>query len=137
MIEHSADTGANADGPNFQSVEARPSENAIKRDDWCDEDETDWEFVFEDSSVGLIPLIMIADTPVSLRALALLIICKIYNRRSDAQEIIRLNERLAQIVRDELSPEEFENGRQAVIRNLRQIKNFRLRNRFHPFRLDN
>ena len=80
---------------------------------------------------------MIADTSVSLRSLALLIIRKVYNRRSDAQEITRLNERLTKIVRDDLTPEEFENARHAVIRNLRQIKNFRLQNRFHPFRLDN
>jgi hypothetical protein len=133
MTEHRANT----DVSNFQSDEGQPSENVIKHEDWRDEDETDWEFIFEDSSVGLIPLIMIADTSVSLRSLALLIIRKVYNRRSDAQEITRLNERLTKIVRDDLTPEEFENARHAVIRNLRQIKNFRLQNRFHPFRLDN
>lgn len=100
--------------------------------DWpeASDGSVDWETVFEDSSVGLLPLIAEARTPRALRESAILVIKKLYSRDDDPAEVERFIRELSELVPDDLPVNNLSDISDVVTGLLRQIKRYRIRKVF-------
>jgi len=65
---------------------------------------TDWEFVFEDTNEGFIPLVMMASSPVILKECATVIVQQLFTREDDGIHVMKYI-----IDLDEIIPEASEN----------------------------
>jgi len=86
----------------------------------------DWDFVFEDETYGLLPLIAEAQTPKALRQSALLIIEKLYTRKEDPAEADRFCKEITDLIPDDLPTGNLPDIITAVTALLRQIKEYRI-----------
>ena len=85
----------------------------------------DWELFFEHARVGLIRLILTAETASDLRVGTVLIIRMLYNRKSDGDEIVRLISRLSNAIPDDLAAEGMDAAKELVVTTFRAIKETR------------
>jgi len=87
---------------------------------------TDWEAVFEHEESGLIHLVNQTHDADAVRQCAQLIIRKLFTRKNDQDEVVRLNKELDRILA-KAEGDDFEAARDAVVNLLRGIKDERIR----------
>ena len=87
---------------------------------------TDWELTFEAADNGLIPLIRQATTTTALFSCATIVISKLFVRKNDQLEVIRLTAQLQKLFAEERASPNFEKLSNSVVELLREIKNERI-----------
>ena len=87
---------------------------------------TDWEAVFEHEENGLIHLVNQTHDSNAIRQCAQLIIRKLFTRKNDQDEVVRLNKELDGILA-KVESHGFEAAQKAVVTLLRRIKDERIR----------
>lgn len=88
---------------------------------------TDWEVVFEDPTTGLIPMLVKAQAPEALRQGTIVIIEKLYTRKSDVEEVAKFREQIDRITfTNESVDEQVRVLRVAVSALMRTIKDDRI-----------
>jgi len=87
---------------------------------------TNWEAVFEHEENGLIHLVNQTHDSDAIRQCAQLIIRKLFTRKNDQDEVVRLNKELDGILA-KVESHGFEAAQKAVVTLLRRIKDERIR----------
>lgn len=77
--------------------------NSSNKEEWplTNQGVIDWKFVFEDEEDGLIPLILMANTPFVLKECTTLIIQQLFSRENDTMNIMKHVLALEQIIPNE------------------------------------
>lgn len=83
---------------------------------------TDWEAVFEDAETGLIPLIAQAQSASALRECVIVVIQKLFTRKSDPPEVERFIAEITRLIPEETKTENLALVSEAVTGILRSIK---------------
>jgi len=104
----------------------------IIKDEWprTDQGVIDWEHVFEDEQDGLIPVILLANTPFVLKECSTLIIQQLFSRENDSMNIMKHIIALERIIPDQKEMSLDKNAlaamRAQIATRLRKIKDDRI-----------
>lgn len=104
------------------------NDQILTKDGWpiTDQGVTDWEYVFEDEKDGIVPVILMANTPFVLKECTTLIIQQLFSRENDTMNIMKHVIVLDQIIPDEkelsLDKDALQSMRNQIATLLRKIK---------------
>ena len=106
--------------------------NGYAKDEWplTQQGVIDWERVFDDEEVGLVPMIMMANTPFVLKECTTLLIQQLFSREQDTMNRMKHILALEKIIPDEhdRAPNKYalDLMRTKIISRMEKIKNDRI-----------